>query len=162
MTQLIPDQFSNLSPLSPPFFPNLTHQENHFENSNDNLNISDSNSNSNFDLSSLQIMILNGYNKTETTLSILNSEDEAKIVMLQEPGLNKFNFQFHHHSNWSSFLDHNHQTLDYHSRHRTGALFNKIIPPENIHPLPGGSQYLSAFKLNLFHPNCETIILLNF
>ena len=66
---------SNLCPHSPSFIPS---------------HIVNSEINNNFNSDSFQILSLNGYNKIETTNSILNSEECASIVFLQEPGFNPF------------------------------------------------------------------------
>ena len=137
---------SNLSPHSPSFIPS---------------HIDHSQINNNFNPNLLQIMSLNGYNKIETTNSILNSEEFSSIIFLQEPGFNPFTLRAPNHQNWHAFYEHNHKSIDFYSKHRTCAFFKKSFPIEIIHPLDGGSRFLSAFEINFNHNLCHKMRFIN-
>lgn len=128
-----------LRPQSPPFIPRTKNPNTPSETSSDHFP------------DSISILSLNGYNKLETTLSLLNTENKS-IIFLQEPGLNCPTLLAPSHPNWHSYLDFNHTPIDFQSRHRTCTLIHKSIPIQQIHPLPGGCRYLSAFDINLNHP----------
>jgi hypothetical protein len=108
------------------------------------LTLNQSNSSYSQDISSpfFKIVQLNCHNAFEVTHSLLNSEKEAAILILQEPWINP-------------------HTMKLPSHHRTSFMINKRYTSDRIHPLDGGSRILLALELDININNINKIRLIN-
>jgi hypothetical protein len=108
-----------------------------------------------------KIIQLNCHNAFEVTHSLLNSEKEAAILILQEPWINPHTMKLPTHNSWFALLDNNHAPKDYHNKHRTCFIINKRYTSDRIHPLDGGSRILSALELDIKIDGIDKIRLIN-
>jgi hypothetical protein len=108
-----------------------------------------------------KIIQLNCPNAFEVTHSLLNSEKDADILILQESWINPHTMQLPFHNSWSTFLDNNHSPKNYHNKHCVCFMINKKYMSDRIHPLDGGSRILSRIELDTKTNRVDKIRLIN-